>query len=498
MIDRRRLRLALALLLLAVPAVVMAVRFSDYAVDDFFITYRYAANLAAGDGLTFNPGERVFGTTAAGHALLLAALAAASGAAMTHVGTVITLAAKLGLAVLVYLQARRSGYGAEALVGGLLLLTHPFLWLHNGAEGHPVLALLAVAATVAARRPATAGGIAAYAAWCRPDAALGLGLLGLHEWVRTRRLPWRYGVTGAAVLAAGLAAARLWFGRFLPATLEAKRAQAEGFPAMFPSGGDFWPVATNPLVHQFAGPALVPVAVLALCGLPLLLRRGGVALRVLTLYAATLSVAYPLLGVPLYPWYLIPMLVVGVYGVCFAAGGAGRAAWRFFGATRPAAVVGVVLALLLLAPFAAESARRTRGAFPDAGAPPRLTLYRQAGAWLQAHTPPDRVVATIEVGGIGFYSDRPIHDLLALVTPAALPEVRRGDLAAAFHAGEPDLFVVYSPHRPLLSPILEDGRFNATLCPVVVLPLERVGQDLTIYGRLPRPPETPCVEQGRG
>lgn len=495
MTGRRRLALWAGLALLAVPAVIMAVRFSDYAVDDFFITYRYAANLAAGDGLTFNPGERVFGTTAPGHALLLAALTAFTGAAMTHVGTAVTLAAKLGLAALVYVQARRRGYGAEALAGGLLMLVHPFLWLHNGAEAHPVLALLALAAALAAHHPASAGGVAAYAAWCRPDAALGLGLLGLHEWVRRRRLPWRFGLAGAAVLALGLGAARLWFGRFLPATLEAKRAQAEGFPGMFPAGGDFWPAATNPLVHHFADAALVPVALLALCGVPLLLRRGGVSLRLLTLYAAALSVAYPLLGVPMYPWYLIPMMVVAVYAVPFAAGGAARAVQRYFGATRGAAVVAVLVAALLLTPAATEWARRLRGVFPGTGTPPRLTLYRQAGAWLQENSAPDRAVAAIEVGAIGFYARRPIHDLLALVNHAALPAVRRGDLAAAFHAGDPDLFVVYSPHRTLLRPVLEDERFRREFCPVVRLPLESAGQDLTIYGREPRPQATPCIEE---
>ncbi len=35
--------------------------FRDYTVDDSYISYRYAENLAAGRGLTFNPGERVEG-----------------------------------------------------------------------------------------------------------------------------------------------------------------------------------------------------------------------------------------------------------------------------------------------------------------------------------------------------------------------------------------------------------------------------------------------------
>src|ERR1700687_589015 len=35
----------------------LAVRLFPYTLDDSYITFRYAANLAAGHGLVFNPGE---------------------------------------------------------------------------------------------------------------------------------------------------------------------------------------------------------------------------------------------------------------------------------------------------------------------------------------------------------------------------------------------------------------------------------------------------------
>ncbi|MGO8788779.1 MAG: hypothetical protein ACLQVL_15550 [Terriglobia bacterium] len=34
---------------------------SEWGLDDAFISYRYAENLARGEGLVFNPGERVEG-----------------------------------------------------------------------------------------------------------------------------------------------------------------------------------------------------------------------------------------------------------------------------------------------------------------------------------------------------------------------------------------------------------------------------------------------------
>src|SRR5580700_1207941 len=45
----------------------------DGLFDDAYITFRYAANLARGFGLVFNPGERVLGTTSPLFTFILAA-----------------------------------------------------------------------------------------------------------------------------------------------------------------------------------------------------------------------------------------------------------------------------------------------------------------------------------------------------------------------------------------------------------------------------------------
>src|SRR3990170_3063617 len=57
--SSERIILAISMLLL----VVQEFLFSAYTVDDAFITFRYARNLASGLGLVFNPGERVEGYT---------------------------------------------------------------------------------------------------------------------------------------------------------------------------------------------------------------------------------------------------------------------------------------------------------------------------------------------------------------------------------------------------------------------------------------------------
>lgn len=71
--DRRdRLGIALLIAALALYAAHLAV-LGDYVVDDSYISYRYAENLAAGSGLVFNEGERVEGYSNLTWVLLLAA-----------------------------------------------------------------------------------------------------------------------------------------------------------------------------------------------------------------------------------------------------------------------------------------------------------------------------------------------------------------------------------------------------------------------------------------
>lgn len=63
------------LLLLLIGGRIYLTITTQYTSDDAFITYRYAENLARGEGFVFNSGERVQGTSSPLHTLFLAAVA---------------------------------------------------------------------------------------------------------------------------------------------------------------------------------------------------------------------------------------------------------------------------------------------------------------------------------------------------------------------------------------------------------------------------------------
>ncbi|MCB1054955.1 MAG: hypothetical protein KDD11_05515, partial [Acidobacteria bacterium] len=124
-------------------AALFAYRLAGQALDDVFITYRYARSFAEGQGLVFNPGERVFGTTAPGWALVLGTLSWLLHVPVNVLGTLSTAASLLALATLLLFESRRSGRTLEAAVAGTLILGTAYFWVHNGLEVFPALTLLA-------------------------------------------------------------------------------------------------------------------------------------------------------------------------------------------------------------------------------------------------------------------------------------------------------------------------------------------------------------------
>jgi hypothetical protein len=498
-------------------------RFRGQALDDFYITYRYALNLAGSHGFEFNPGERVFALTNPGLGLLLAALRAVTGAAVPDLATGVWAVALVAVAGLALGGARRAGLLPEGLAAGTLVVTASFLWVLHGGEGMPMLALLLLAARWGGERPVAAGLSAGAAAWFRPEAAVGAALLALLLWRERRRLPWRFAAAAALVIAGGILLAWLYFGAPLPNSLAAKRALAAGR-----SGLGFWPAAVR-LVPRHAGRLWPLLTAAGLAGMWPLLRSGDRTLRLLALFALSLAVLYPVLGVAFAAWYALPVVTSLLFGIAFLGGALARQAGTVLplgrAATRPAAVPGPVPEPPGTAAREAPGSRADRNsphrppgaatairgwlsaaalgllAFAVAwslvpaevrwlgrfGWPPYMERYRQAGDWLSRHAPAGSSVSYYEVGALGYHCQCTVIDLVGVVTPDLLPLVRRGDFGGAFLA-RPGDYAIGDRARGGWMPI------GAPWFQRAYRPVASFGEqaELTVYARqpgvdLPRP-----------
>ena len=216
------------------------------AVDDAFISYRYAENLAHGHGLRWNPGS----APCEGYTNLLYVLLLAGGSALgiepPTTGSVIGVASTVVTILLIAsVFGLRAWWAPIACAGVLLLLAREELRVHasRGLET-PLFGALAVAQSMIAgwlaRRPMHSWPGALLLAvlslllcLCRPDGALiaattWLVVLGVH--LARRALRSRIDlVAGAAAAAALLTAYGIWkycyFGYLLPNAFYMKAAQ---------------------------------------------------------------------------------------------------------------------------------------------------------------------------------------------------------------------------------------------------------------------------------
>lgn len=554
--DRRPTARAWAIIVFAVGlaawltlAALFVLRLDGRAQDDHYITYRYALNLARGEGLVYNPPadrpaggtvaprkssvERVFGLSEPGLALLLAALHAATGVDIPHAATFLYASALVLFALVMRLDTRRchsrvpaegrSRAAAGALLGGTLWIASSAVWTSHGSAGAAALALLALAAHVVETRPGLAGVLAGAAAWFRPDALAAAVLLGLLLVAERRRLPRRYLVAAGVVVLAGSLAAWLWFGTPLPETVAAKRADAlAAGGGTWNAGLAFWRRAAA-LAPRHFGSTWRLLLIVGLLGQSSLWRRGGRAARLLVLYAAAVALAYSVLGVPFFSWYLLPVLAALLYGVGFAIAEAGGWAGRKLAgmshvarggnrgtpqrpglapdpgrstAGRAATAAGFLLALAAATPLLLPFARSSQHWYRDFSGFGHLDTYRRAAAWLRSETPPDAAVAYVEIGVLGYESGRRIVDLMGLVTREVRPYLAARDVAGAFRAAPAEIVVFHTRGR--LQPLVTRRWFRRAFAPVARFE-DRTGEGgLTIYRRRPgswlpppRPPRLP-------
>jgi hypothetical protein len=197
-------------------------------MDDAWIGLRAVANLLAGEGLVFNPGERVEGVTNAGWLLLLAPFARLSSP---------PFAAKLlglaGLGLTLFLLYRAAAGPAERTASGLLpagvvllaaanadLVSFSLLGMETAALAAVLTAMLGI--TVRERALAALPFLGAFAFLLHPEAILVVPALAVLAGF-DRRL--RRGLGVYAALLAGITLLRWrYYGALLPNTWGAKPA----------------------------------------------------------------------------------------------------------------------------------------------------------------------------------------------------------------------------------------------------------------------------------
>ena len=98
---------------------------------------------------------------------------------------------------------------------------------------------------------------------------------------------------------------------------------------------------------------------------------------------------------------------------------------------------------------------------------PRYAIYRAAGNWLAENTPEDSKIGALEVGIIGYFSQRSMIDFAGLIQPSVVEQLQfetTYEDAALWAVNEfsPDYVLLF----PEMFPVLQD-KYLRTSCDVI-------------------------------
>lgn len=425
------------LLLQALAALMWVSVFWGKSYDDPYITFRYARNLAEGNGPVYNIGERVQSSTTPLYVLTLALI----GLGWPDYPATAVILTAMGMwagSRFLFLLFRQRGHPTAGAFAALLLLWAPLMLSTASSEICLYVGLTLGAFYFYSRgQLSLAMAMAGLVALARPDGALVGMVLVAHSVLTRKAAPWRELVLYAAIVAPWYLFAWVYYGSPLPVTLGAKQHQALLAESRGFLGGLL-------RLLQDYGRNLIywPCLPLGVIGLVRIWREDRTWLPLLS-WTGAYVVAYTALGVSRYFWYYSPlmpaMIVLVTCGLLEIKSQMRRLAWL-----RPWALplTGLWVALLILV---SASGIAWHWEHPDN----RMVVYRLAGEWLDRHAPSTASVGALEVGAIGYYARRQMIDFAGLIQPRVTQELRRGssyqDSARwAIQAYQPD-YVVCSP-----------------------------------------------------
>jgi len=434
-VDRARLTgLILAFAALAAGAALMW----DYVTDDTWIHLRYAKHLLERGEYTFNPADPTYGSTSPLWVfclVFLLKLGLAPLAAARLLGLVLGAAKLLVADRLLVRLPLPAGWRPWLLL--LIALDAWFLrWTLSGMET-PLAELLMLVLL----GPIAASGPIAWVAW---GATWGLGSLARPEiavlapcalpwllWLQRRRHPFRSAPASLAKVALGwllvvgpwLLYAQQQFGRMIPGTAAAKSYPLQLSPVEMIE----YLLRTVKQLAAVQGVLWVAFALVALAFWwdrrrgraggdgktfgPRALALGAVAAT----WLVVLVGGYSVKQVWTISRYVSPLLAPMLLGMAVLAGAMLRRQGRGGRLGRGVMAAAVAATLLINGGLLALKVRPYATVFSRGV----QDCFYGTGEWLRDNTPPDAVIAALDIGALGYASERRILDLAGLVSPDA-------------------------------------------------------------------------------
>jgi hypothetical protein len=258
----------------------------------------------------------------------------------------------------------------------------------------------------------------------RIDGLLLAVILFAGWWLRGRRFPWRLAVLSIVVLLPWVLFATAYFGSPVPSSATAKVLVYARTRQMFLPN-------LQTLRHQYAGdPVHLALLIVSLYGAVVAWRsHRGMKAPLLWFVAYHAGILASKAPVEAFGWYLVPPLPVYYVATAIGVVAIGRrilSPWlKPSGeSSRPGPALKLACLLVLAAPLVVNL-RSTQRHIATAQRTEDV-LRKPIGIWLARNTPPDSRVLLESIGYIGYFSGRPILDMVGLVSPEVIPSYAPG------------------------------------------------------------------------
>ncbi|GAB4343352.1 MAG: hypothetical protein Kow0099_21680 [Candidatus Abyssubacteria bacterium] len=406
--------------------------------DDSFITFRYVSNFFSGNGLVYNAGERVFGSTTplyvAWLIFLKTLLRDVEIPLLAIRGNIVFLLATAAGCVLL-VRTLLGSVAAGALAGGLVLLRLDMLRVSLGGNETFLFCALVVFSFyfLFSGRYILAGALAGLSIMARPEGVFCALLVGLVWMLGDRKRPipfiasvvlpgvvWTVCATayyGTPIYHSLIAKSRPLYplppGHALHRIVEKMSAGTAGF-----FGGKVW---------------LGALALVAAAGFALRKSSERKSWFVIPLFLGLIVLFYGVSNPLFFDWYF-PIVFIGWYlflmvGVASLAGTVlegicgrhGMAGWRVPVRTVSLAAPVLILAAGTVSLWHASGLSHPPLRFPNPRNQFRVETYRDVANYLNRVGAPTDTIASPEIGALGFYSRNHLYDACGLVTPEAIP-----------------------------------------------------------------------------
>ena len=413
-------------------------------LDDAMITFRVAENLAYGQGFVYNVGEHVQVTTTPLYAIILAIGTWIAGSA-PNAALILNISLSALIPILTYEVGRRLSGWITGLSGALLIGLMPLLVIAFSMESYLYVALiLASMLAYLAQRYTLAGVLIGFTTLSRGDAVLLGACLLTYDFLAQRRLLWRLIVPAIGIPALWYLFATVYYGSPFPATLSAKTAQGEfdwlgqHFLSGFLEYWDDWTDDYSLLFYLF--PILMGVGLVRAVQTD---SRWLILIGRDVLYIA----AFVGLGVTFAEWYYAPLMpgfaLLTGRGIEFVAHLPARFIAKAESDTktdRQAWIAGGVAVLIIgvLMMTLYPVTRDIIAVNPDW----KAQVYPDTARWIAENTSAASNLSTIDIGHLGYWSQRPIIDIVGLAQPDVPPHIAEGDFGYAIQHYQPDMVLI--------------------------------------------------------